>query len=236
MSKNTKIFLGFLAFLLIIFLSFRNTKTGVEESLIKNKIAKATREPILGKAPVNESMGKVTDGKIPFINNEELKHKYDENKTKSSDSLVVKFEEIDEPNPEDIKNLSETYYEFIEKNSDARYFKADFTELFKKKVGDKISLVIDGEEFNGIVIRITKDSSANEPFYAITIQPNKEEYYNNIDIYGYFNLITGDFEFTGDIGYGGVNGGLDYEFKINENIGVIVPSMDFQNSLNVTYE
>ena len=241
MSKNTKIFLGFLAFLLIIFLAFRNTKTGVEKSLIKNKIAKATREPILGKEPVNEFMAKVTEAEIPFVQNKQIQHKYDENKTKSSDSLVVKWEEVKDPKIEDIRELNEEYADFIEDKSDARYFKADFTELFKKKVGDEVTLVIDGEEFNGVIVNADiekpdgiyySDGSTKQIYYNYRIQPNKSDYSNYIDIGGSLNPLTGEINYEGDIDYTGINGGIKYRYDINNKIGVIIPYDDFDNYIN----
>lgn len=243
MSRNTKFFLGFLVFLLIIFLAYRNSKTGIEKSLIKNKVAKATREPILGKEPLEEIIYKVSKAKIPFVNNKQVQHKYDENKTKSSDNLVVKWETVDDPNPEDIKNLNELYYEFIEKTSDARYFKADFTELFKKKVGDKVTLVIDDEEFEGVIVLAESefpkatyydDGSTQEIHYNFRIQSEMNRNSQYIDIGGHLDPLTGEFHYSGDIAYVDVNGGIEYEYHIDNNIGVILPYDDFQNSLNVT--
>ena len=242
MSKNTKIFLGFLGFLLIIFLAYRNTKTGVEKSLIKNKVAKVTREPILGKEPVNEFMAKVTEAEIPFVQNKQIQHKYDENKAESSGSLVVKWEEVEDPQIEDIKNLNELYAKFIEDRSDARYFKADFTELFKKKVGDKVTLVIDGEEFNGVITNSEieyptddyyLDGSTQEIYYNIRIQSEIDRNSQYIDIGGHLDPLTGEFHYSGDIAYVGVNGGIKYEYHIDNNIGVILPYDEFQNFLGV---
>jgi len=236
MTRNTKIFLGFLAILLIVFLAYRNLKTAIEKSLIKNEVAKATREPILGKEPVNEFMAKVTEAEIPFVKNKQIANKYDENKTKSSDNLVVKWEEVEDPQIEDIRELNEQYAEFIEKTSDARYFKADFTELFKKKVGDEVTLVIDGEEFNGVLVRADiidplqseVEQGLDYPYYSFRIQPDKETYSSSIDVGGSIDL-NGNFKFTGDINYRGSNGGIKYRYDINNKIGVIIPYNDFDN-------
>jgi len=240
MKKSTKIIIVVLAFFLVIFLIYRNSKTGIEKSLIKNKVAKATREPILGKEPVAELMSKVTKGKIPFVQNKQIQHKYDENKTNSSENLVVKWEMVDDPKPEDIKELNPDYADFIDKYADARYFKADFTELFKKKVGDEVTLVIDGEEFNGVLVDLNieypngvyyADGSIKHIYYDVRIQPNNEDYSNYIDVGGSFNPLTGEFKYTGDIDYMDINGGIKYRYDVNNKIGVIIPYHEFNSYL-----
>jgi hypothetical protein len=242
MTKNTKIFLGFLALLLIIFLAYRSTKTGVEKSLIKNEVAKATREPILGKEPLEEVIYKISKAEIPFVNNKQIQHKYDENETNSSEKLVVKWETVDEPKPEDIKNLNELYYEFIEETADARYFKADFTEIFKKKIGDEVTLVIDGEEFEGFITdseveyptdTYYADGSTQHIYNHIRIQSEMDRNSQYIDIGGHLDPLTGEFHYSGDIAYVGLNGGIKYEYHIDNNIGIILPYDGFQNSLGV---
>jgi len=230
MKKSTKILIGILAILLLIFLAYRNSKSGLEKSLIKNKVAKATREPILGKEPFIEVVAKIMHKEIPFVKNKQIQHKYDENKTKSSENLVVKWETVDNPNPEDIKDLNDVYYDFIEETSDARYFKADFTELFKKKVGDEVTLVIDGEEFNGHITSVENNNSD----YEFSIQPMGEnlDKVNSIIFVGGSIYTDGTYDFTGDINYRSTNGGINYEFNINEKIGVILPTNDFQNFID----
>ena len=244
MKKSTKTLIVILAILLLIFLVYWNSKTGIEKSVIKNKIAKATWEPILGKEPAWELESKIVRGKIPFVQNKQIANKYDENKTVSSESLVVKWKSVDNPNPEDVKKLDEIYFDFIEETSDARYFKADFTELLKKKVGDEVILVIDGEEFNGQITKaeITPPLQSeiaqglDYPDFNFYIQPigeNLNEVGDIIDISGFIDL-DGNYKFSGDIKYTRNNEGIAYEFKVNNDIGVILPSDDFQNSLNIT--
>jgi len=231
MKKSTKILIGSLAILLLIFLAYRSTKTGIEKSVIKNKVAKVTREPILGKEPVVEIIAKIIHKEIPFVQNKQIQHKYDENKTISSDkNLVVKWEVVDNPNSEDIKELNDVYYDFIEETSDARYFKADFTELFKKKVGDEVILVIDGEEFSGHITSAENNNSE----YEISIQPIGEnlDKVNSIIFIGGLISSDGTYNLTGDIDYRSTNGGVNYEFEINEKIGVILPTNDFQGFID----
>jgi len=116
MTKSTKILIGILAILLIIFLVYRTSKSSLEKSVIKNKVAKSTLEPILGKEPVAEIMVKTIEGGIPFVKNKQVQYKFDENKTKLSDeNLVVKWETLDNPKMEDIKELNADYADFIDR-------------------------------------------------------------------------------------------------------------------------
>jgi len=247
MKKSTKILIGILAILLIIFLVYRTPKSGLEKSVIKNKVAKSTREPILGKEPVAEIMVKTIEGGIPFVKNKQVQHKFDENKTKSSDeNLVVKWETLDNPKMEDIKEINADYADFIDRYADARYFKPDinqFKELFKKKVGDEVTLVIDGEEFHGHITdtliekpngKYYSDGSIKEIHYNFYIQPigeDLDDVGDVIDIGGHLNPLTGEFKFTGDISYRRTNGGIKYRYDVNNKIGVIIPYNDFDNYL-----
>ena len=250
MKRNTKILIGILAVLLIIFLVYRTPKSGLEKSVIKNKVAKVTREPIVGKEPFIEFMAKATEGKIPFVDNKQIQHKYDENKTISSEkNLVVKWETLENPKMEDIVKLNHAYASFIEEYADARYFKPDinqFKELFKKKVGDEVTLVIDGEEFHGHItkaeieepLEMEKKQGANYLGYSFYIQPIGEDLDDPGDIINIGGLIfldTGEVSFEGDIDYTRTNGGIMYRYDFNNKIGVIIPYDRFDSYLDAEY-
>jgi len=245
MTKQSKIFTGIALFSLFVIYTYfyvlRNDKTGVEKSIIKTKIAKSTREPILGKEPMREFKSKIFNGKIPFVNNKQIAHKYDKNET-SSGELVVKWKDASDLDPifieESVKKISEKYADFIEKYADARYFKVDFPELlkiFEKKKGDKVTLVIDGEEFEGYIdsVEIEKpdgkyyaDGSHKCFYYNVYIRSN-EYFSDSIDIGGYYDPITKEFAFEGDIDFRRTHGGIKYRFDVTQDIGVILPYAKF---------
>jgi len=238
MTKNKKIIFGVLALMLLIYFL---PIFGVEKSVVKNKIAKATREPVLGKGPLRHTIDNLIGKKhtIDFVNELNLSHYVkDENISeieKSKENVFV-FERLDYVEPEKIKKLSETFYDFVQSsNGDARYFKPNFDELFTKKVGDKVTLIIDNEEFTGIITRADIEYPSDKDIlhnntrlgYDFTIQPVLDDYTTSIDIYGYENSIEGV------IDYSNQNGGDNYEFRANNEFGIIVPSSDFQDSLHV---
>lgn len=239
MTKNKKIIFGVLALMLLIYFL---PIFGVEKSVVKNKIAKATREPVLGKRPLRHTIDNLIGKKhtIDFVNELNLSHYVkDENisKIKNSKENVFVFERLDYVEPEKIKELSETFYNFLQSsNGDARYFKPNFDELFTKKVGDIVTIIIDNEEFVGIIEQADIEyptekeikNGESRLFYNFNIQPTLDNYSTSINIHGPKNAMNGS------IDYSRQNGGTSYEFRANEEFGIIVPSFDFQDSLGPT--
>ena len=251
MTKNKKIIFSIIAILLFIYLFFSLLPiSGVEKSIIKTKIAKATREPIIGKRPSDNFLKEAFHNKrLDIIDDKNLTHYItDKNitKLKKQNSNVIAFEPIYEVTSEDVKRVAKVYYDFIEETNDAKYFKPELDTLLIKKVGDKITLIIDNEEFTGYITNAKKsyylesedstvlieDKDLNKydkknllMEYDFDIQPEKNCNSTNcedvISIYGY-RSNKGYSMFNGTIEYTETNGGMPYEFEGDENLAVMV--------------
>ena len=237
MTKNKKIIFSVLAVLLLIYFL---PIFGLEKSLIRNEIAKSTREPILGKHPVRQLIGSVlssSDKNISIIDEKNVSHYItDENISKLQEEKedVIVFEPLGylDVSMDDIKNIdihTTAYTNYVEKGYNTAYFKPDFTELFKKKVGDKVTLIFDNTKYEGYVNKIEQDDDYTDIIITPEICSDKDEgcYLTSIDISG-----NGKFSF-GTIDYRNINGGVNYTIEANNGIGIIVESEALQISLGI---
>ena len=246
MTKNKKIIFSVLAVLLLIYFL---PIFGLEKSLIRNEIAKSTREPILGKHPVRQLIGSVlssSDKNISIIDEKNVSHYItDENISKLQEEKedVIVFEPLGylDVSMDDIKNIdihTTAYTNYVEKGYNTAYFKPDFTELFKKRIGDKVTLIFDNIEYEGYVIDTGEEAKKlgmeYDYFYIIKpkLDPCEEDDYN---CDSNFIRISGykDNNFFGVINYRNINGGVNYTIEANNGIGIIVESEALHISLGI---
>ena len=236
MTKKKKIVFSIIAVLLLIYFL---PIFGLEKSVIKNEIAKSTREPVLGKNPVVHLISTINSKKkIDFVDEKNVSHYVKEKdiekikQEKKSNIFVQESLGYMDVSRKDLRNIgldhSDVYLEFTEKGGDATYFKPDFKGLFEKKVGDKVTLVFDNIEYEGYIHRIETDGN---DFKNITITPeicsdNNEEVncYDNTVSVAYF----GDNIYNGNINYTDIVGGVNYSFEANNGIGIIVPTFEYE--------
>ena len=240
MTKNKKIIFSVLAVLLLIYFL---PIFGLEKSVIKNEISKSTWEPVLGKTPLTHFVKEiVVNKKIDFLDEKNVsQYITDENisKFKKENSKIIIFEGLDysDINSSEIKKIGVvpeySYYDFIQNGGDAVYFKPDFTKFFQNEVGDEITFIINNEEYTGFITEKKIEKEDGNTSYKLTINPTMtscsvdNDCEISIDIFGsIFN--NGEIHFSGSINYSEINGGVNYEFKTNNKLGILVPTVEYE--------
>ncbi|MDD2871654.1 MAG: hypothetical protein PHS49_06735 [Candidatus Gracilibacteria bacterium] len=186
----------------------------------------------------------------PTYKKVEDKHEY--NNIQAS----ISFEEIrDNINEKDIGELNDIFLAYVIKENDAIFFKADFTPILERKIGDEVSVKLGGEEFLGVVtkadILYPTMKEKNEGIgisYNFHIRPYEEyieenrianggnpknDYvYHVISILGRIDS-NNTYEFTGHVFYLGFE---EQRFQINNKIGVMLPDTKFDNFIHSNYD
>ncbi len=258
MTKKKKIVFSVIAVLVFIyFLPSILPISGVEKSIIKTKIAKSTREPIIGKRPTDNFLKEAFQNKrLDIIDDKNLTHYIsDENITKlrQKNNDIIAFEPLYDVTSEDVKRVAKYYFDFIEETNDAKYFKPDIDSIITKKLGDKITLIIDNEEFTGYITKaeikyylVSENSNIlidNKDLhkynksnlmkdFEFNIQPEKDRDYDNCeDMRNISGARYNDnySRFSGKIDYTETNGGMPYDFEGDENLAVMVHHWDYDD-------
>jgi uncharacterized protein YacL (UPF0231 family) len=234
MQNKNKILVGIISFIVLITIIFTfESKNDLNKKNVLINQNNTNNEEFLEKESI-----KVEDNKS--IVTTKIIEKKISNENEYEDVTVV-FKTIPKLSDEHISKLNHVFLEFIKKYDKAIYFNADFSEILNKKVGDEVSLFINGEIYEGIIkkndIRIPSEEEINHGMnlisYDIRIQNSIEDYANNISIGGVLNPETNEFHFNGDIDYVKQKGNTLYRFESDNNGGVMVPYYDFDNYLRM---
>ncbi len=233
---------------------FAVEKTVIKKKL-KNEVYKVIPEEQVNK--INDSrkvlVNKVFSTNIPVYSKPSVKkdeHNY------NNVQATIGFEEITQGIFEqDILELNEIFLAYVIKENDALFFKADFTPIFERKIGDEVSVKLGDKEFFGVVTKADVVNPTSEEkkeglgiSYNFHIRPY-EEYIEEINIangassksdYQYHVIsILGSidsnniYQFTGDVFYPGFE---EQRFQINNKIGVMLPDTKFDNFLHSNYD